>query len=90
MKLYDPSTPRTVVYTLGNPSIAQTMLRHDMRAAYNIPPRLLIRERVDTPGTELVYHLPSSVVVLDDNDELRAAAELLDEKLEQLVTKVAG
>lgn len=32
------------MYTLGNPLIAQTMLRHDVRVGLNVPVRLLIYE----------------------------------------------
>ncbi|KAF8915934.1 hypothetical protein CPB85DRAFT_387509 [Mucidula mucida] len=89
MRLYDKDAPKTVVYTIGNPLVAQTMMQHDMRAAYYVPPRILIKERVGTEGTEVIYHLPSSVIVIDgDNDVLRAAAENLDEKLERLIVKV--
>ncbi|KAJ7744502.1 hypothetical protein DFH07DRAFT_834543 [Mycena maculata] len=84
------STPRVVVYVIGNPLIAQTMFQHDLRGAFNIPPRLLVLEKADGTGTEVRYHLPSSVMVLDDNAKLRAAAEALDIKLESLVERITA
>ncbi|KAF9055135.1 hypothetical protein BDZ89DRAFT_1055748 [Hymenopellis radicata] len=89
LQMEHTSCTKTVVYTIGNPLLAQTMMQHDMRAAYYVPPRILIKERVGTAGTEVIYHLPSSVIVMDsDNDALRAAAEVLDEKLEKLIVRV--
>ncbi|KAJ7179935.1 hypothetical protein C8R43DRAFT_382814 [Mycena crocata] len=90
LQLYS-STRRVVVYVLGNPIIAQTMLQYDLRGAYNIPPRLLVLEKADGTGTDVIYHLPSSVMVLeDDNEELKAAAKVLDSKLESLVEKITA
>ncbi|KAK0468276.1 uncharacterized protein EV420DRAFT_1503605 [Desarmillaria tabescens] len=88
MKTYNENVPTAIVYTIGNPVIAETMLRHDLRASLNIPPRLLILEKADRSGTDIVYHLPSSVMALGDNTELKAAAQILDDKVEQLLTKV--
>lgn len=81
-------TPATIVYTIGNPLVAQTILQYDLRAGYNIPPRLLILEKADRTGTNIVYHLPSSVMALNHNPKLKAAAEALDDKLEGMITKV--
>lgn len=83
-------TPKAVVYTIGNPLIAQTILRHDIRAALDIPPRLLILEKPDHKGTQILYHLPSSVMTLDGNPELISAVEALDVKLEKLVSTITA
>ncbi|KAK2466165.1 hypothetical protein APHAL10511_001807 [Amanita phalloides] len=80
--------PATVVYTIGNPLIAQTLLKHDIRAALNVPLRLLVVENPEIPGTGLIYQRPSSVMVLTDNPGLRDAAEALDSKLEIFLTKL--
>ena len=88
MKTYDENVPTATVYTIGNPVIAETMMRHDLRAALNIPPRLLILEKADGRGTDIIYHLPSSVMALGDNTALKAAAQILDDKVERLLTKV--
>jgi len=89
LQLYS-SSPRVIVYVLGNPTIAQTMLQYDLRGAYNIPPRLLILEKADGTGTDVLYHLPSSVMALDDDKMLKAAAEALDSKLEALVESITA
>ncbi|OBJ66054.1 DUF302 domain-containing protein [Mycobacterium asiaticum] len=71
---------------LGNPLIAITMLRHDVSAGLFAPVELLI---LDEPGgASLTYVKPSSLMVVEDNPELRSAAEQLDAKLAALATKV--
>ncbi|KAJ6571795.1 hypothetical protein B0H19DRAFT_1131249 [Mycena capillaripes] len=89
LQLYSAS-PRVVVYVIGNPIIGKNMLPHDLRGAYNIPPRLLVLEKSDGTGTDVVYHLPSSVIVLGHNEMLRAAAETLDRKMEALVKGITA
>jgi hypothetical protein len=83
------SHPAIVVYTIGNPLIAQTIVKHDTRAALNIPLRLLIVEDPEGRKTRIMYHLPSSVMVLVDDPNIRGAARALDLKLENLLTMVA-
>ncbi|KAH9934116.1 TT1751-like protein [Amylocystis lapponica] len=83
-------TPETHLYTFGNPLIAQTMLQHDLRAGFHVPPRLLVLQKADRDGTRVVYILPSSLTVAASvggrlNEELKKAAEVLDKKLEKLV-----
>ncbi|EMD35943.1 hypothetical protein CERSUDRAFT_115892 [Gelatoporia subvermispora B] len=84
--------PEIHVYTLGNPLIAQTMLRHELATGLHVPPRILVLEKEDRSGTLVVYDLPSSIISPGlsgrVNEELKKAAEGLDEKLERLVTKV--
>jgi len=82
------STPVTHLYTFGNPLIAQGILRHDLRAALNIPPRLLVTETEDHSGTRVLYLLPSSTMVIGDNAQMREAVAALDAKVEKLVVKV--
>ncbi|KAJ7781302.1 hypothetical protein B0H16DRAFT_1497868 [Mycena metata] len=84
------TSPGLVVYILGNPLFAQTVLQHDLRAAYNIPPRLLVIEKADGTGTDVVYHLPSSVMALGDDATLKAAAEKIDVQFEALVERITG
>ncbi|KAG6890264.1 hypothetical protein C0992_002530 [Termitomyces sp. T32_za158] len=80
-------TPRAVVYAIGNPLLAETFLRHDIRAGYNVPPRLMVVQGADALTTTVFYHLPSSLV-LPDNDEVVKALRVLDDKLEQMITRV--
>ncbi|OCH84148.1 hypothetical protein OBBRIDRAFT_432331 [Obba rivulosa] len=87
----DAASP-TTVYTVGNALLAQTLLRHSLAASLHIPPRVLILARADGEGTCVVYDLPSSVIgpglVGSAHEELRAAAEAVDAKLERLIAKV--
>jgi uncharacterized protein (DUF302 family) len=74
---------------LGNPLISVTMLRHDLTAGLFAPVELLILEEDDNRSS-LTYIKPSSLMVVDDNPPLRAAALVLDEKLAALAARVAA
>jgi uncharacterized protein (DUF302 family) len=76
---------RTVRWILGNPLIAVTMIRHDITAGLFAPVEILITEAEDGRGTTVTYLRPSSVMVIEENPPLRAAAVLLDAKLDKLV-----
>lgn len=82
--------PSAVVYTIGNPLIAQKIVKHNVFAAYNIPPRVLILEKPDG-GTTVSYYLPSSVMGQLEGGEdpnLYAILEDLDNKLETLAKRI--
>jgi uncharacterized protein (DUF302 family) len=74
---------------LGNPLISITMLRHDLTAGLFAPVELLLLEEDDNRSS-LTYIRPSSLMVVDDNPPLQAAALALDEKLAALAAKVAA
>ena len=76
---------RTLRLILGNPLIAITMIRHDLTAGLFAPVEILVTERENAQGTNVVYVRPSSLIVIDENPPLRSAAEALDEKLSSLV-----
>jgi uncharacterized protein (DUF302 family) len=82
--------PVAVVYMIGNPLLAHTILRHDIRAGYTIPPQMMILGNASGTGTTIIYHLPSSVMAFSDNPDLAVAVKVLDEKLEQLVSSIAA
>jgi uncharacterized protein (DUF302 family) len=74
---------------LGNPLIAITMLRHDVTAGLFAPVELLITDEED--GTSaLSYVVPSSLMVVEPNEPLRAAALNLDAKLAALAASVTA
>ena len=75
--------------TIGNPVIAITMLRHDVTAGLFAPVELLVLEE-DDAHSSLIYVKPSSLMVVDDNPDLLAAAQKLDEKLAALAVKVTS
>jgi uncharacterized protein (DUF302 family) len=72
---------RARMYTIGNPLIAQTMLKHDTAAGLNVPVRLMIYEYAASRTTRLVYDLPSSLMSGLKNTKVTAAAQKLDAKL---------
>jgi uncharacterized protein (DUF302 family) len=74
---------------LGNPLIAITMVRHDVTAGLFVPVEFLL---ADEPGgrSSLTYVTPSSLMVIEPNDELLSAAKKLDTKLAALAAKVTA
>jgi uncharacterized protein (DUF302 family) len=72
---------------IGNPLIAITMLRHDVTAGLFAPVELLITEE-ESGTSALTYVVPSSLMVVEPNEPLRAAASGLDAKLAALAAKV--
>lgn len=71
---------------LGNPLIAITMLRHDVTAGLFAPVELLILN--EPTGSSLTYVKPSSLMLVEPNNELLSAAIELDSKLAALAVKV--
>jgi uncharacterized protein (DUF302 family) len=84
------SNARSRMYTIGNPLIARTMLRHSVAAGLNVPIRLLIYEDLESKTTRLTYDLPSSLMSVLGNDEVTAAAKKLDAKLIALAVHATG
>jgi len=86
--------PKMISYTFGNPLVAETMLQYDPFATLHVPLRLLVVEKADRSGTQVVYLQPSSVIVVPVdgkvNEDLQAAAEALDVKVERLMKKVTS
>jgi uncharacterized protein (DUF302 family) len=74
---------------IGNPLIAITMIRHDVTAGLFVPVELLITNEEDG-GSALTYVVPSSLMVVEPNEPLDAAALELDAKLSALAAKVTG
>ena len=74
-------------FVLGNPLIAATMTRHDIRAGLYAPLRLFVYEAEDR-STHIEYDQPSSLFGQFDNPEVTAVAHSLDTKLACLINKV--
>jgi len=74
---------------IGNPLLAITMLRHDLTAGFFAPIELNLIEE-DDDQSSLTYVRPSSLMVVETNEPLLAAAKELDAKLQALATKVTG
>ncbi len=73
-------------YVLGNPLIAITMTRHDIRAGLYAPLRLLVYEAEDH-STRVDYDLPSSLFGQFDDPQVTTVAESLDKKLTNLIQR---
>jgi uncharacterized protein (DUF302 family) len=80
---------RSTRVVLGNPALAITMLKHDVNAGLFAPVEMLLTEE-GSGESSLMYVKPSSLMVVEQNDELLAAAQNLDEKLLALAVKVAA
>ena len=78
-----------VMYTIGNPLIAITMIEHDVEAGLDVPVRLAIYEHADG-NTRFVYNTPSSLMGGMDNALLHEAARKLDGKLLALAELATG
>lgn len=90
-----PTIPEDYLYTIGNPLIAQTMLQYDLVIGLQVPPRLLILGNENGNGSKVIYDLPSSLITGanaggEKAKELRKAAEVLDAKLEGLITRITA
>lgn len=81
---------KVVRWILGNPLIAITMIQHDITASLFAPVELLLVENESGNGSTVIYDLPSSLMVIEPNPALLAAARALDAKLEALVSRVTG
>ena len=66
------------------------MIRHDVTAGLFAPVEMLITEDADHSGTTVVYVRPSSLMVIEDNPPLLAAAIALDAKCEALMARALG
>ena len=85
-KLGQPS--KCIMYTLGNPLVAITMLEHDIEAGLDVPVRLAIYAHA-SGRTHLVYNRPSTLMGALD-ERVQAAALKLDAKLLALAETVTG
>lgn len=77
-------------WILGNPLLAITMLKHDIRAGLFAPVELLLIENEGGQGCTLIYDVPSSLMVIEENPALLEAARVLDKKLLALVSRATG
>jgi len=72
-------------YVLGNPLIAATMTRRDIRAGLYAPLRIFVYE--SNKSTRIDYDLPSSLFGQFNNDDITTVAKSLDSKLTNLICK---
>ena len=81
---------KVVRWIFGNPVIAYTMMRHDIGAGLFAPVEILLFENESGAGSTIIYDLPSSLMVLDDNPPLLSAATELDRKMAALIERVTA
>ena len=75
---------KAVQYVIGNPLIAIQMTQHNLASGLYAPLRVLIYE--DNQGkTRLEYDRPSSLFGQFDDNKIVSVANMLDQKLEDLV-----
>ena len=74
-------------YVIGNPLIAATMTRHDVRAGLYAPLRMLVYE-ADDQSTRIEFDQPSSLFDQFDNPDISAVARSLDTKLLNLIKRI--
>lgn len=77
-------------WVLGNPLIAITMLKHDIRAGLFAPVEFMLIENEGGQGCTVICDLPSSLMVTDENPPLLEAALSLDKKLATLISRATG
>jgi hypothetical protein len=65
------------------------MICHDITAGLFAPVELLVTENEDSPGAVMTYVRPSSLMVIEENAPLLAAAKALDQGFEALVARAA-
>jgi choline dehydrogenase len=78
---------KAIQYTIGNPLLAVQMTKHVWEAALYAPFKLLIYED-DTGRTIITYDRFSSLLSPFHNEEVNRIAQVVDKKLEDLVTTV--
>jgi uncharacterized protein (DUF302 family) len=80
---------KAILYVLGNPLVAITMMKHDIGAGLNVPVRMYIYEGEDG-AARVGYDLPSTLMSGLDNAAVTDAAHKLDTKLIALVEQISG
>src|SRR5262245_19377178 len=81
------AAPQSVRFVIGNPLIMKEMVKHVPDAASYAPVTVLVDERRD--GVYLSYDLTASFLAPYGNAQASAVAAQLDEKIVDLLTKVA-
>ena len=84
------SSGKARMYTIGNPLIARTMIKHDLGVGLNVPVRIAIYQEPSSGKVRVAYNLPSSLMSALENNDVSEAAQALDAKLIALAEKVSG
>lgn len=76
-------------YVYGNPLIAETLMRYDIRFGLQAPNQLMVYEDADGYA-RVTYDLPSSLFNFIGNNDLTRTAAGLDAKVAQFVEQITG
>lgn len=80
---------KLIMYIIGNPLIAITMIRHDIEAGLDVPVRVAIYE-AENGEVRFVYNKPSTLMSSLKSDALHEAALKLDAKMLTLAQHATG
>lgn len=81
---------RVLRIIMGNPLIAITMMSHDLSVGLFAPVEILLVDHATDSGCSLHYVRPSTLMLIERNAELAAAAKELDRKLDLLIADITG
>ena len=84
------SSAKARMYTIGNPLIARTMIKHDLGVGLNVPVRIAVYEERSSGKVCVAYYLPSSLMSALHDKDVSEAAQALDAKLVALAELVSG
>ena len=84
------SSGQARMYTIGNPLIARTMIKHDLGVGLNVPVRIAVYQEPSSGKVHVSYNLPSSLMSALDNKDVSEAVHALDAKLIALAEKASG
>lgn len=76
---------KSKLYIIGNPLIAAQMFEQDPAVGLYVPLRLFVYEDYDG-NTHVTYDKPSSLLGQFQNGKILMIAQMLDQKVEELVT----
>jgi uncharacterized protein (DUF302 family) len=77
---------RSSLYIVGNPVIANEIIGIDLRASFYVPFRVCVYDPGDSAGAVIGYDRPSSFLNALGRPELAAFGDLLDGKIDSLVS----
>jgi len=80
------SPQKAIHYMIGNPLIASTMTRYDLRAGLYAPLQAIVYEGEDKKAY-IEYDLPSDLFGQFNNADVTATGRSLDDKFEKLIKK---
>jgi uncharacterized protein (DUF302 family) len=81
---------RCRLYLVGNPVIAQSILRVDVRACLYVPFRVTLSQGTGDAGATFSFDRPSSFLAALDNPALLPIGQALDKKIDDVMTAIAA